>query len=47
MASERAADYDYFAITAGPLMLAQRYAHRATTVKFDRFRLRILRKFDP
>lgn len=47
MASERAADYDYFAITAGPQTLAQRYAHRATTVKFDRFRLKILRKFDP
>ena len=47
MASERAADYDYFAITAGPLTLAQRYAHRATTVTFDRFRLKILRKFDP
>ena len=47
MAPERAADYDYFAITAGPQTLSERYAHRATTVKFDRFRLKILRKFDP
>lgn len=42
MAGERLADYDYFAITAGPLTLADRFAHRPTTRNFDRFKLRIL-----
>ena len=41
MASERLGDYDYIAITAGPLTLADRYSHRATTCDFDRFKLKV------
>ena len=41
MATQRAGDYDYFAITAGPLTLADRFAHRDTTRNFDRFKLKI------
>lgn len=39
--AERKADYDYFAITAGPQTLCARFAHRATTHNFDRFRLKM------
>mgnify|MGYP006173886705 FL=1 len=42
MASDRLGDYDYFAITAGPSTLADRYAHRETTRNFDRFKLAML-----
>jgi hypothetical protein len=41
MSTQRAGDYDYFAITAGPLTLADRFAHRDTTRDFDRFKLKI------
>lgn len=41
MATQRAGDYDYFAITAGPLTLADRFAHRETTRNFDRFKLKV------
>ena len=41
MATQRAGDYDYFAITAGPHTLADRFAHRDTTRNFDRFKLKI------
>ena len=41
MAGERLGDYDYFAITAGPLTLSDRYDHRATTRDFDRFKLKM------
>jgi hypothetical protein len=41
MAGERLGDYDYFAITAGPLTLGDRYSHRATTRNFDRFKLKM------
>jgi hypothetical protein len=41
MAGERLGEYDYFAITAGPLTLGERYSHRATTRNFDRFKLKM------
>jgi len=41
MAGERLGDYDYFAITAGPLTLSERYSHRPTTRNFDRFKLKM------
>jgi pimeloyl-ACP methyl ester carboxylesterase len=41
MAGERLSEYDYFAITAGPLTLADRYSHRATTRDFDRFKFKM------
>jgi pimeloyl-ACP methyl ester carboxylesterase len=41
MAGERLGDYDYFAITAGPLTLSERYSHRPTTRDFDRFKLKM------
>jgi pimeloyl-ACP methyl ester carboxylesterase len=41
MAGERLGEYDYFAITAGPLTLPERYGHRATTRNFDRFKLKM------
>lgn len=41
MAGERPGEYDYFAITAGPLTLAERYSHRATTRNFDRFKFKM------
>ena len=41
MAGERLGEYDYFAITAGPLTLPERYSHRATTRDFDRFKFKM------
>ena len=38
MASELAGDYDYFAITAGPLTLAERYREHESIDNFNRFR---------
>jgi hypothetical protein len=38
MASELAGDYDYFAITAGPQTLAERFADHASVTGFARFR---------
>lgn len=38
MASVQPADYDYFAITAGPLALADRFAHRRSARDFTRLR---------
>jgi hypothetical protein len=43
-ANERAADYDYFALTSGPAILGSRFAHRETVTDFDRFKLRIFRR---
>ena len=37
MASERPAGYDYFAITAGPMTLGERFAGRPSTKNFRRF----------
>jgi pimeloyl-ACP methyl ester carboxylesterase len=42
-AAERKADYDYFAITAGPQILCARFAHRETTLRFDRFKLKMFK----
>ncbi|RED15653.1 hypothetical protein [Parasphingopyxis lamellibrachiae] len=38
MATARPADYDFFAITAGPETLAQRFAHRPSVRDFTRLR---------
>ncbi|MEO1167599.1 MAG: hypothetical protein AAFW97_02690 [Pseudomonadota bacterium] len=38
MAAAKPADYDYFAITAGPETLASRFAHRASVRDFTRLR---------
>lgn len=38
MAGEIAGDYDYFLITAGPLRLAERFAHLESVTDFNRFR---------
>ncbi|CAN5218073.1 hypothetical protein BH10PSE7_BH10PSE7_04560 [soil metagenome] len=43
MAGERPADYDFFAISAGPRTLEQRFAHRPSRHDFKRFKLRIFR----
>lgn len=40
LSSEKAGDYDYFLITAGNKLLAERYAHLTSVQGFDRFRLR-------
>ncbi|NJM30951.1 MAG: hypothetical protein HC855_13390 [Rhizobiales bacterium] len=40
---ERKADYDYFAITAGPQILCARFAHRETVRQFDRFKLKMFK----
>ena len=40
-AGNRLSEYDYFAITAGPLTLPERYSHRPTTRDFDRFKLKM------
>ncbi|MBC2777910.1 alpha/beta hydrolase family protein [Parasphingopyxis marina] len=39
MAAARPSDYDYFAITAGPRTLAERFAHRPSVRDFTRLRL--------
>ena len=39
MAAERAGDYDYFAITAGPLRLADRYAGFESVTGFNKLRV--------
>jgi hypothetical protein len=39
MAAEIPGDYDYFLITAGPLTLAERFAHLDSVTTFNRFRL--------
>ena len=39
MAAELAGDYDYFAITAGPLRLADRYAGFDSVTGFDKLRV--------
>ncbi len=38
MATARTSDYDYFAITAGPRSLAERFAHRPSVRDFTRLR---------
>ena len=37
--AERAGDYDYFMITAGPQTLQERFAHLDSVTGFNRFRL--------
>lgn len=44
MASQQLGDYDYFAITAGPKTLADRFAHRPSARGFDRFQLKLFRR---
>ena len=39
MASDKAVEYDYFAITAGNQSLAERFAHRPSVTDFAEFRL--------
>jgi hypothetical protein len=38
MASELPGDYDFFAITAGPLTLEERYRWHDSVANFNRFR---------
>jgi hypothetical protein len=44
MAFEKPGDYDYFAMTAGRQLLAQRFAHRAPAKPIEKFKLRMFRK---
>lgn len=43
MAHELPGDYDFFAITAGPLTLSRRFAHRKPAQGYDRFKLKVFR----
>ncbi len=45
VATPKVGDYNYFAITAGPRALADRYAEREEARGFDRFKPRILRRW--
>jgi len=47
MASQQLGDYDYFAITAGPSTLRDRFAHRPSARDFDRFQLKLFRRRKP